>query len=93
MLYKYQTNCTLGCTENEDQEHMFMNCEKIKTKHNISYKYLFETKENQKQAIRVFLNIDSERQQAIEALPPWGGHCQDPCCSQQQLVLYLAEVE
>ena len=28
MLYKNQTNCVLGCTENEDQEHVFINCEK-----------------------------------------------------------------
>ena len=69
-LHKNQTNCVLGCTENEDQEHVFIKCKEIKTKHNIPYKYLFETKVKQKQAIRVFLKIDLERQQDIEALPP-----------------------
>ena len=66
------TNCILGCTENEDQEHVFINCKEIKTKHNIPYKYIFETKVKQKQAIRAFLKIDLERQQATEALPPGG---------------------
>ena len=71
-MYKSNTNCKLGCNEEENQEHIFTKCEKVKNElSEISdiYNYIFESVDKQKQAAEVFTQIDKARNDAMKRLP------------------------
>ena len=72
-MHQNKTNCTFGCPEVEDQEHIFVNCPKINKTREVEFENIDKTVEKQKEVIEVFLNVDKERKLAMEALLPGGG--------------------
>ena len=71
-MHQNKTNCTFGCPEVEDQEHIFVNCPKINKTREVEFENIDKTVEKQKEVIEVFLNVDKERKLAMEALLPGG---------------------
>ena len=74
-MYKNQIKCTFECNEDEDQEHIFMRCEPIKRKvtfKKVEYGDIFNETNKQKETIKHFLKIETERIKAMEALLPGG---------------------
>ena len=59
--------CSLGCIANEDQFHIFQQCEVLKSNQNNNlYNNIFEDSDKQKDAISVYISIEHRRQQLIQ---------------------------
>ena len=73
--------CKLGCHQDEDQLHTFIQCTKLKnTNHSIKYEHIFGTLDEQTEAIKMFACIDLTRNHIIKNhLSPGGACCRDPC--------------
>ena len=72
-MYQNQIKCNFGCTENEDQEHIFMRCEPIiknVTSKKVEYGDIFKERDKQKETVEHFVKIEEERIKALEALLP-----------------------
>ena len=66
-LHSPNLTCSLGCNSNEDQRHIFENCEVLKSNLSMNmYDYIFLDKEKQKEAIYLFTIVE-ERRKAILA--------------------------
>ena len=64
-IYKNELQCTFGCAENEDQRHIFLNCQPIRQRivdsETVTYESIFGNKESQKKAILEFKKIEHVR--------------------------------
>ena len=75
-MYKNELQCTFGCTENEDQRHIFLNCQTIRPRildyETVTYESIFGNKESQKKAIMEFNKIEHIRLMMRDELLPGG---------------------
>ena len=83
-LNKNNLKCGLGCLHDEDQSHVFTNCNPI-LKHfedlrTIQYNNIFGSLEEQIPTIKIFYKIDHVRKHIMKTTTlPGGQDCQDPC--------------
>ena len=77
-MHQNKTDCSFGCPEVEDQEHIFVNCQKFNKTHEVDFENIDKTVEKQKEVIEVFVNVDKERKHAMEALLPGGDTARTP---------------
>ena len=83
-LYRNNLKCVLGCMQNEDQLHVFTQCQPLLDKLNNSnsspYNHIFGSLPQQVQLIQEFYKIDQMRKHIIKKhISPGGPDCQDPC--------------
>ena len=87
-MNKNSLKCIFQCPSDEDQRHIFTNCEALKSsqnRDNVRYEDIFCTERKQKQAISLFLmtenrrNTLKEKQVSQQTNTYLGGICQDPC--------------
>ena len=83
-LHKNNTSCSLKCSQDEDQRHVFMQCQPIfkilEQSRIICYEDIFQPLRKQIVAIKCFIQIDQTRNHIKKNhLLPGGGNCQDPC--------------
>lgn len=83
-MYKNDTKCTLKCPQDEDQRHIFMQCQPllniVKQSGLISYEDIFQTLEKQIVTIKNFIQIEQLRNHIKNKhFSPGGKICQDPC--------------
>ena len=68
-MHLLNLKCSLGCNSDDDQHHIFENCEVLKSHLHINmYDYIYLDKEKQKEAISLFTTLE-ERRKAILAQP------------------------
>ena len=82
--HKNNTSCSLKCSQDEDQRHVFMQCQPIfkilEQSRIICYEDIFQPLRKQIVAIKCFIQIDQTRNHIKKKhLLPGGGNCQDPC--------------
>ena len=79
-LYSFNLKCSHGCNKDEDQRHIFEECELLKSNTNMKmYNYIFEDMVKQKQAISAFILIEETRNHMKIHLSPGGVCSQDLC--------------
>ena len=83
-MYKNDTKCTLKCPQDEDQRHIFMQCQPllslVEQSGLISYEDIFQTLEKQIVTIKSFIQIEQLRNHIKNKhFSPGGKICQDPC--------------
>ena len=82
-LHRNSLECMFGCFNIEDQNHIFTNCQPIKSKLNITqsvnYEYIFGTLNEQQQVISTLMTIEETRVHMKQHLLPGGACNQDPC--------------
>ena len=82
-LHGRDLSCSLGCSEVEDQSHIFSKCRPIFSKLNItqpvSYHDIFGTLKEHIKVIPILMNIDKTRKHMKNHLLPGGVCSQDPC--------------
>ena len=65
-LHSSNLTCSLGCNSNEDQRHIFENCEVLKSNLSMNkYDYIFLDKEKQKEAISIFIILEERRKELL----------------------------
>ena len=70
-MYLKNPKCSLGCNADEDQRHIYENCEVLHSDQNKNiYSYIFEDSEKQKEAISSFINIEERRRELIQTAVP-----------------------
>ena len=67
-LYKENIQCSLGCSYNEDQKHIFTQCIWLNPSKDIAYEDIFEGTNEQKQAIEVFIQKEIQRKHLLDNL-------------------------
>ena len=82
-LHRNSLECMFGCSNIEDQNHIFTNCQPITSKLNITqsvnYEYIFGTLDEQQQVISALMTIEETRVHMKQHLLPGGACSQDPC--------------
>ena len=80
-LNKNNLQCSLGCSNIEDQRHTFTTCKQIPQNYNNGiYEHIFGTLTEQEQVIPIFGKIDFARKHTRKKhISPGGGDCQDSC--------------
>ena len=83
-LNRHNLKCALGCQQNEDQVHIFTQCQPLLNRLNIldavQYNNISGSLPQQKEMINLLQKIDQTRNFIIKNhLPPGERDCQDPC--------------
>ena len=66
-LHSLNLKCIHGCNKDEDQRHIFEECEILKSNNNIKlYDYIFQDIVKQRQAISAFILIEERRNMLIK---------------------------
>ena len=63
-LNKGNLGCSLGCNTDENQAHIFQDCQVLNpqnTQDNVEYNFIFKETNKQKQAIQIFLSLEEKR--------------------------------
>ena len=61
-LHSLNLKCVYGCNKDEDQRHIFEECEILKSNTNVKlYDYIFQDIVKQRQAISAFILIEERR--------------------------------
>ena len=94
-LFKNNPFCRFGCLVQEDQNHIFKNCQKIYSIHknnsDIEYDGIFCDATIQIRTIKFFSGIEKTRLHLKEHLLPGGGFSQDPCKFNSILLDFAAD--
>ena len=72
-MNKHNLQCTFGCTSIEDQRHIFLICNEIRSQINVrntQYENIFCDIDQQKEAIEIFLQIEDKRKEMKDKLLP-----------------------
>ena len=67
-LFKENLQCSLGCSYNEDQNHIFTQCIWLNHSRDIAYENIFKGTNEQKQAIEVFIQKEIQRKHLLDNL-------------------------
>ena len=83
-MHRNDLKCIFNCPDDEDQIHSFTKClpilSRVNNAYHVSYQNIFGTLQDQKQTIKVFIQIKKTRNHVKKYHSlPGRETCQDPC--------------